>query len=164
MNKDEINKKIKELDAQAQDIYIQIEKLKEQKAIDAAVDVIKSLPLFDYDYDNRSLKLMERKGASRSVYNAIDAAAQGYHCSINLEEDVILRIDDSDMRIQCMKTDYREVGKDMFEDEMRILARFAKKHNLNVTYKRQERDIQKYADSMKEKQEEMMFFKRAMSE
>jgi hypothetical protein len=162
MDKTKTLKKISDLDAQAQNIYIKIEKLREQMAIQSASDVLKSLPLFDYDYDDHSLKLVEKKNGSRDDYKAIDAAATGYHCTINLEEDIVLRIDDSDKRIQYMPTDYREMAN-IYEKQMLHLANFAKKHNLNVTYRLIERKIKQKEESLKITQEELLTFKRYMS-
>jgi hypothetical protein len=163
MDKTEILEKISDLDTQAQNIYIQIEKLREQMDIQAAADVIKSLISFDYEYVDHSLKLVERKNGNRNDYKAIDAAATGNHCTISLEEDIVLRIDDSDMRIQYMPTDYRYINETTYEKQMLHLANFAKKHNLNVTYQRIEREIKQKEESLKITQNELLTFKRYMS-
>lgn len=165
MTKDEINKKIQELQDKMGDIGIEIEKLGRQKSTLEADAVIKALPLFNYEFSVSSLQLYENKRNDTECWKALDAAwNRGYHAEIFLEENIKLRGDDNEYRICIEHADYRKMKCDGYETDMKMLADFAKKYNLNITYKRHEREIQQYVDSLKKKQEEMLFFKRAMSE
>lgn len=165
MNKEEINKLIEQLDKKSQDIHIEMEKLERQKSIIEAADVVKALPLFDYEFCTNALQVYEKKGKEREGWKALDGAwNRGYHAQIFLEENIMLRCDDYDYRIQVQQADYREMKVDGYETQMKILAEFAKKHNLNVTYNRHERTIKKLSEEIKGKQEEMYFFKRCLSQ
>jgi hypothetical protein len=165
MKKDDIDKKIQELNDKQQDISIEMEKLERQKSIIEAADVVKALPLFDYEFCTNALQVYEKKGKEREGWKALDGAwNRGYHAQIFLEENILLRCDDNDYRIQVQQADYRKMKVDGYETDMKLLADFAKKHNLNVSYGRHERDIEKYSKMIKEKQEEMYFFKRCLSQ
>lgn len=67
MNKDEINLKIKELNEKQTDISIEVDKLERQKSAIEAVEVIKVLPLFDYDFDVCGLKMFEKRAKTLIV-------------------------------------------------------------------------------------------------
>lgn len=165
MKKDDIDKKIQELNDKQQDISIEIEKLDRLKSTLESASVLEALPLFDYDFCTNALQLYEKKGREKDGWKALDGAwNRGYHAQIFLDENIMLRCDDNDYRIQIQQADYRKMKCDGYETDMKLLAEFAKKHNLNVTYGRHERTIKKLSEEIKEKQEEMYFFKRCLSQ
>jgi hypothetical protein len=165
MKKDDIDKKILELNDKQRDISVEIEKLERLKSTIESASVLEALPLFDYDFCTNALQLYEKKGREKDGWKALDGAwNQGYHGQIFIEENIMLRRDDNDYRIRIQQADYREMKCDGYETDMKLLADFVKKYNLNVTYSRHERDIEKYSEMVKEKQEEIYFFKRCLSQ
>jgi len=167
MNLEDINKKISELNNSSQDISVEIEKLERQKQVFEAQEVLKVLSLFDFDFDSSELKLEVKKpNTNTEAWKALDKAwKHGYHDSIFLEENVKLRGDDGTYKLVVDKVDYRaskNPRESWADGDMKILAAFAKKHNLSIIYKRREEMIKRHVNAVKESQEEMLFFKNEM--
>ena len=169
MNIEDIGKMLDELNNASQDISVQIEKLQRLQQTMEAEEVIKVLQLFDFDFDTSdlTLKVKDRKKES-DAWKALDKAwKHGYHDSIFLEENVKLRGDDGTYKLVVDKADYREhkdPRESWAESEMKILSSFAKKHSLNIIYKRRDEEIKRHTESLKESRDEMLYFKRAMGE
>jgi hypothetical protein len=130
-----------------------------------SADIIKILHLFNYEFHVNSLMLCGKKRNDNTSWKALDAAWKcSYHAEICLEENIVLRRDDNDVYLRVQHTDYRKIKCDGHETDMKLLAKFAKKHNLVVTYTQQERNIQQYIESLNSTREEMYFFKKCLSE
>jgi len=169
MNIEDIDKKILELNDAYQDISVQIEKLGRQKQALEARELLTVLSLFDFDFDfdisSLTLRVKDRK-KENETWKALDKVwKHDYHDSIFLEENVVLRGDDGTYKLIVDKADYRSCGnpRELYgEGDMKILATFAKKYNLNIIYKSRAEEIKRHADSLKESQEQMLFFKNEM--
>lgn len=95
--------RLKELEVTQEQLWREIEKLKNEIAAEGATAIIAVLPLLKYDIENGQI-VLDYRHEEKTFWQAMNQhpeAEQGWnHFSLSLTAEIQLRVDDGDVRLQ----------------------------------------------------------------